>query len=328
MYKTRYSNIYKSFHLLTIPFKKKHVKNFSLTKMFRKIFFSLTASNIESVIPELLNSPENKDKNLLISLIQKASVIRPFSLTSYAEFVIKSIPELEYKSTLLSTLLDPDSEYPGSILLTYFLYKKNYFSSEEITNFITEKYQGFGNYKARYLIVIFSQLIKERNRDVFARECHNFYMTYAISGFSNIFTSFFQNLPEMTIDEFKSLISAPYGDVGNAIVNDNVDFLRENNINKNGRITPSFFMATDLGQQSPTFLQWSAFCGAEKCFQFLIENGADPSLNDRQGRSSLQYAAAGGNLNILKQLQKIVPDMDKAKETAVEYENIDIFNQI
>lgn len=291
-------------------------------------FYQLNTSNIEQIIPELLNSPEIKDKSSLIGLIVKASVIRPFSLPAYAEFVIRANFEDNYKYDLLSSLLDPDSVYPGSIVLTYHLWKKNFYSAEEITNYIFEKYPRFGNYKARYLLVIFSQIIKERNRDLFEHECHNLYMTYAISGFSNIFTSFFQSLPTMSKEDIVSSILSPYGDIGNAIVNDDINYITDKITNFNATLVPSFFMATDLGQQSPTYLQWSAFCCAEKCFKFLLNSGSDPQKNDRQGRSSLQYAAAGGNLEILRTLQKIVPDTDRAKETAIEYENIEIFKQI
>lgn len=296
--------------------------------MFEGLFFQLSSKNSDQIIPDLLRAPEIQDMSSLIPLLNKASVIRPFSLIAYADLAIKAISENNIKMDLLSSLLNPDSEYPGSIVLTYHLWKKGFYSDEEVTNYIFDKYQHFGNYKSRYLFVIFSQLIKDRNRDLFEHECHSFYMTYAISGFSNIFTSFFESLPSMSKEEVKSLIKAPYGDVGNAIVNDNVDYLRANNIDPKGHLTPSFFMATDLAQQSPTYLQWSAFCSAENCFNFLLEAGADPQAKDRQGRSSLQYAAAGGNLTILRELQNIVPDMDRAKETANEYENLEVFKQI
>ena len=102
--------------------------------MFRSNFFKLTTSNCKQIIPELLKSPESKDKQLLIHLIVKASLIRPFSLSAYAEFTINSLVEDNYKKNLLSSLLDPDSEYPGNIVLTYHLWKRGYYTAEEITN--------------------------------------------------------------------------------------------------------------------------------------------------------------------------------------------------
>lgn len=296
--------------------------------MLSEKLFLLTPKNSVQLIPELLSSPDIKNKSSLIQLIIKATSIRPFYISSFAEFAIQAFSESDQKGNLLSSLLDPDTSYPGTIVLAYLLWKKDFYTSEEITNCINEKYPYFGSYKSRYLFVIFSHLIKERNRDEFEQQCHNFYMTYAMSGFSNIFGPFFQSLPSKTKEEISASIEAPYGDVGNAIVKDDVQYLKSNNINANGTILPSFFMATDLGQQSPTYLQWAAICGAEQCFHYLIEAGANPLANDRQGRSSLQYAAAGGNLVILRELAKSVSDFDKAKEVAVEYENREVFNQI
>lgn len=296
--------------------------------MFSDSFFLLTPKNADQLIPELLSSQEAKNKPALIELLVKATLIRPFSISAYADFAFRVFSESNEKSDLLLSLLDPETSYPGTLILAYFLWQKHLYTSEEITNCINDKYPSFGSYKSRYLFVIFSQLIKERNRDEFQQQCHNFYMTYAMSGYGNIFGRFFQSLPNQTKEEINASIQAPYGDIGNAIVNDNVDYLKNNNINPNGTLIPSFFMATDLGQQSPTYLQWSALCGAEQCFHFLIESGANPQTNDRQGKSALQYAAAGGNLTILKELSKLVSDMDRSKETAVEYENREVFNQL
>lgn len=296
--------------------------------MLSDSFFLLTTKNSDQLIPELLDSPEAKDKSSLIKLLVKATLIRPFSITAYADLAFRAFTDSDKKGDLLLSLLDPDTSYPGTIVMAYLLWEKHLYTSEEITNCINEKYPSFGSYKSRYLFVIFSQLIKERNRDEFQQQCHNFYMTYAMSGFGNIFGTFFQSLPSKTKEEIKASVEAPYGEVGNAIVNDNVDYLKNNNVNPNGTIIPSFFMATDLGQQSPTYLQWAALCGAEQCFHYLIEVGANPQTNDRQGKSALQYAAAGGNLVILRELSKVVPDGDRAKETAIEYENREVFNQI
>ncbi|OHT14835.1 hypothetical protein TRFO_14789 [Tritrichomonas foetus] len=296
--------------------------------MFRQAFFRLSRSNANEAIPNLLSMSDSNNQSQLIPLLAKAAKIRPFALPQYAEFAINAINDENVKQELLQELLDPDTEYPGSIILSYLLWKKNLFSASQITDYLAQKYENFSGYKARYVFVIFSVLIKERNRDAFEEKCRNFYMTYAIGGAGNIFASFFQNLPSKSESEIKEIILSPYGEIGNAIVNDNVEFLRNSEFNVNNTLVPSFYVATDLGQQSPTYLQWACICGAEKCVQYLLEHGSDPNKNDREGRSALQYAAAGGNLTILKEIQKLVGDMDRAKEMAIEYENRDVFDQI
>lgn len=293
--------------------------------MFGKLFTELTLKNSAQVIPQLLTFPESNDYSYLSQQILKATLIRPFALEAYADFVIRSMATDEANEILLSTLLDPNSGYPGSIVLTHILYKKGYFKQDRINDYIFDKYTNFSNYKARYLFCILAPLIRNRNKDVFDTQCHNFYMTYSYSGAGNIFTSFFQTFPSKTDNEIEEMIRDPYGEIGRAILDDDVDSIKDHITNVNGTIIPSFFMATDLGQQSPTYLQWAALCGAESTFNYLLENGADPQIHDRQGRSSLCYAAAGGNLNIIRRLSKLVHDNDHAKETAIEYENREVF---
>ena len=54
-----------------------------------------------------------------------------------------------------------------------------------------------------------------------------------------------------------------------------------------------------------TLLQLAAYYGSEKCFNFLLENGADPNEVDDIGLSVMHFAVVGGSHPIIKQLHKL-----------------------
>lgn len=56
-------------------------------------------------------------------------------------------------------------------------------------------------------------------------------------------------------------------------------------ISASPRTVPSWTRPVPASQSTP----------APSCLEFLLDNGADPSLRDRQGYTAVHYAAAYGN---------------------------------
>jgi ankyrin repeat protein len=65
------------------------------------------------------------------------------------------------------------------------------------------------------------------------------------------------------------------------------------------RIQPSVLFGCHFLRNRPTLLHYAAFFGAADCFRFLLENGASTDLRDEAGRTLAQFAAAGGNSEVL-----------------------------
>ena len=45
--------------------------------------------------------------------------------------------------------------------------------------------------------------------------------------------------------------------------------------------------------------------GSEKCFSFLLEKGADPTIEDDIGLNVIHFAVGGGSNKIILQVQKL-----------------------
>lgn len=91
------------------------------------------------------------------------------------------------------------------------------------------------------------------------------------------------------------------------------------------RIESTMFEFVIMLTRKPTLAHFAAFCGSEKCFNFLIEHGANLKLNDYGKRNSLHFAIAGGNTNIIRSVENVVRDFKGATRIAAEYHRFDLF---
>ena len=88
-------------------------------------------------------------------------------------------------------------------------------------------------------------------------------------------------------------------------------------------LEPSTFARNDL-----TLLQYCAFFGSEKCFNFLLENGADIKMTFNKKRTILDYAIDGLNKNIFETVIKEDFPLIMSLKTAAQFRNYDAFEYI
>lgn len=81
-------------------------------------------------------------------------------------------------------------------------------------------------------------------------------------------------------------------------------------IDYNMRVKGNIFIRYPQLKNRCTLLQLAAYYGSEKCFAFLLENGADPKLEDDIGLNVMQFAVIGGSNTIILTLQKLGYDFD------------------
>jgi hypothetical protein len=83
------------------------------------------------------------------------------------------------------------------------------------------------------------------------------------------------------------------------------------------RVVLTPYIPTRMLGARPTLIQAAAFFGAVRCFRWLLSNGADLSLRDRNYKTLAEMAAAGGNLEIIRQCQQYGLDFHGAVHAAI-----------
>ena len=107
-------------------------------------------------------------------------------------------------------------------------------------------------------------------------------------------------------------------------------FSSEPGFDPNARAVPSIFesstfIVNSLEPAMPTLLQMAAYHQAVNCYKFLLLNGADMDMNDLQGRSLAHYALAGGNIEIIRNVQQYKEIDQKLIAIPVKFHDFNIF---
>lgn len=117
-----------------------------------------------------------------------------------------------------------------------------------------------------------------------------------------------------------------------AIKEDDVDevqrIVSEQNLDVNKTSRPSIFELSMFCQTDPTFIQISAFYGSVECFKYFYLNGADIQKCDEEGKTTVHFAVAGGNNEIIRLLQRANADFRGAGNIATLYHRNEIFKWI
>lgn len=115
-----------------------------------------------------------------------------------------------------------------------------------------------------------------------------------------------------------------------AILKDDVaqlQLLRETfKLDLNARMKPDVFCITKFLQRYPTLIQACGFLGAEKCFEYLLNEGADLELCNYANRTLGQFIVAGGNRKILDMAMKRRCNFTGALQIAALYHRNEIFH--
>ena len=117
--------------------------------------------------------------------------------------------------------------------------------------------------------------------------------------------------------------------IAQALLHDNVEQLKElmakPGFDINMRMKPNVFCFTKFLQRYPTLVQFCGFLGSEKCFQLLLDAGADVELCNYANRTVVHFLVAGGNRNIIEASMKAECDFTGALQIAALYHRNDIF---
>ena len=117
-----------------------------------------------------------------------------------------------------------------------------------------------------------------------------------------------------------------------AIKNDDADevqrIVSEECLDINETSKPSIFELSMFCQTEPTLIQIAAFYGSVRCFKYFALNDADLQKCDEERKTTIQFAVAGGNYEIIRILQRANIDFSGAANIATLYHRNEIFKWI
>lgn len=103
------------------------------------------------------------------------------------------------------------------------------------------------------------------------------------------------------------------------------DYLRARDFDVNEILVGSLFYGHPTLQYGCKLVHAAVYFGAINCFKYLMLNGAILEYKDDANRSTLGFAVAGGNLEILRLLWGLTPDLETVLETAAQCHRMEIF---
>lgn len=126
------------------------------------------------------------------------------------------------------------------------------------------------------------------------------------------------------LKEMENIIKKIDYDAYKYIVNPDDYVLEYEQFHPNKRVSPSVYETSKILLNYPTLIQFAAYHGAVNCFKYLLQVGASPKCIDQVGIGLSQFAAAGGNLEIIQLCAQLNVNFARSCHFAVAYNNFDV----
>ncbi|OHS97167.1 hypothetical protein TRFO_36698 [Tritrichomonas foetus] len=325
------------------------------TVTLQEAIMSITPSTVDTSFQVIMNLPfiNSYDgvKNIANSILLAAQY-RPFSLKSLAELARKLHDQISSENklgNLNSVFLDIPVKILDEKWKVAFLreaYVQGLFTDDEVFEAILkylkntpiDKKKPFwkNNSRQHFLFFIwFAPLFEKKDKELFQSTFDHLKLCLEQHQLTSNYDSFvnnFDSLKENNWEDYNKLLNNFYGDgsVADVIKNDNLEVLKEifnrnTNFQVDSRIESSIFEYTIMLSRKPTLAMFAAFSGSEKCFNYLVEKGADIKARDFGKRTMLNFAIAGGNNNIIKKVVEYINDFVIATRISAEYHRFELF---
>lgn len=317
---------------------------------------NLTSQDVDVLVNEIANSKFMSGNPELMAAFVEQSLAAINVRYKNIDNLVKLLGELVcngeinpkrimLKNALLDEIFRPIGDWRFVLKIPLFLLLRKFYVKRYISLFdILERIEYMVQYQSRspnvicailsifageidrFDVKLFNKLIKFMENheygsffDIFLKKHVNKFEDFRTSGWHDLI-----NLVEGNTDENKII---------NAISHDNLDFIvnlfAEKSTNPNKSLIDQTFEPCLYLQGGITLIQCAAFFGALNIFKFLYLNKASLQLKDRRKRGVLDFAIAGGDLEILRIMEhanvKFTPDSIKV---AVQFRRKEIFDWI
>ena len=302
--------------------------------MLQNWLISLTKENFEITKENIMKSMFVKTKERILQLVQNVYLVgecRPFLIPLVCDLcksLAAELPsELGFKSRFLRVLFMPPTRHSAHLLLIRQLMYRNLISGKdvvkELNRFLTTHPDRIEDMLSTFCI--FAPEIEILDKPLFDSILAHFRTRCVSVYLPPELTLFIDSIEFLRANSWKLLKEkADFGfnsePISVAIKDDNLDALiemsKKPNFNKNERVRPSVFERCKFLWNEPTLVQFAAFHGAVKCFNYLIEQGADLSMRTSNNFTTLCFAVAGGQWEIIHIMEGMGVDFSGSLQTA------------
>lgn len=275
-----------------------------------------------------------------------------------------------YKTIILTTIFNSIktdltlSSQSTTVCLLHHFVRKNFFSIHQILQlYKNEKVTQNKGKKAIFTIFFcwFAPMIEREDKKLFCEMNENIFHYHDDINFGHSFNLFFNNIQKLRENNWELFdrfieIEQNINSVNEAIKSrDDENYLRDLCANPNFKfslspsdeqnvefllssiIEPSIFEPSWIVQDRPTFIQFAAFFGSLKCFNYILlsmkmqMNQSSLFLNsieDEKKRNLIMFAIAGGNIEIVRICEQNGIDLSHSLSIATQFYQHDIFSWI
>lgn len=299
----------------------------------------LREDTLDSSVANILESTfvkSHQKLTQLIGVILLAVKFRPQNIELYAQLISKLINSTgeficEIKPTLQRALFCRESVKSVHAFFLYKCVKENVFEVTEALKYILEiEKRSVSN--TYHLLRMFAWFLPE-----FELEYHDEFIRF----FGLLKRSCLPELKQLQDDvnlyqsecwhSYSELRDIGYNhhQIAKVLRSDDVDELKamfdQNKVDLEGEIEQSFFEREEMLQSKPKMIQYAAYYGSVKCFEFITSHLARPDVCDKNQNNTAAFACAGGNSEILLKLKDFHVDFSTSPQIAALFHRNQIY---
>ena len=199
------------------------------------------------------------------------------------------------------------------------LYNKKLFSLKKVID-TCRKPPVYIYTQVIFLMVFFTPELLSENKEEFLKQCETISTGYSLNPQVK---EILQNPQSININELIDLLENSWkrGTIESLVIQDKLHEMQNHQLfAPNYTVEPNYFDHNDYTRKGCSLLQFAAFYGAEKCFNFLLQI-------QKLDKSVCDAAVAGGNLKIIEKIHQKGINVVLSLPVAAEYRQYDFVKQ-
>lgn len=308
---------------------------------FQSHLMDLTANRIDGFINYFSCLPFNSNTDLTTDMILLAAEYRPNKLDLYVDLFAKLAENsiVQYTNSLLRNFVPMKVKYYFYLAFLQKCYQKKVINEtailEKIKTFLYQYSQEI--MPTAYLFLYFAPLVSKEIPEIFDRKCAMFAKQFEDRKMffeAKIFFSHIQLMKENNWELYwtQSATNYPVNSLQSIIFEDDIDTFQQRSGEKdfdiNQEIKIHSYENIAFPEVNPTLLQFAAYYGSSNIFKFVLLNGANLKIKNKEGFSFEHFAIAGGDPEMIHIFEGKGLSFDNTLLVAAQFHQNQIFDWI